>query len=62
MTVSKPIFSPSTTDWPWRTGQPGAIEGRSPPSEPPMFAEREDALPMPPVSSPPLIPRVYPGL
>ena len=61
MTVNEPMLPLSNSVWRWPADQTGAAESRSLPANPAIPTELDDDLPVALVS-PPLIPRVYPGL
>jgi hypothetical protein len=61
MTVDQPMLPLPNSAWSWPAGQPGAAESRPLSAYPIILGDGDDDLPVAPVS-PPLIPRVYPGL
>ena len=61
MTVDQTKLQPYSSR-PWLADRPEAAEGRSRPANSATSPDAGDDLPFPLVSSPPLIPRVFPGL
>ena len=62
MTVDQATLPPTDGAWLWRAGQTGAADSQPRSANPATSADTDEDLPVPLVTPPPLIPRIYPGL